>query len=115
MKQLKNKYNAKKTTVDGITFDSRKEAKRYTELKFLEKSGEITNLSIQPEYEICPRWSDGKKTHRRRVYRPDFKYNQDGKVIVEDVKGGKATITEASSLRMAIFRQMYQHIELRLV
>ena len=44
---IKNKYKAKKAVVDGIVFDSRKEAKRYTELKKLEEMGSIRDLSLQ--------------------------------------------------------------------
>jgi hypothetical protein len=52
-KQAKrSKYNAKKTTVDGIVFDSAKEATRYGELKVLEKAGEIHCLLIQPSYRL---------------------------------------------------------------
>ena len=44
------KYRSKRTVVDGITFDSKKEANRYCELKLLEKSGEIKNLELQKKY-----------------------------------------------------------------
>ena len=63
-----SKYKAVKTTVDGITFDSKKEAKRYTELKLLEKAGMITHLELQPTYEII---INGVKVCS---YRPDFRY-----------------------------------------
>ena len=52
MRWSNNKYKAVKTTIDGITFDSKREAKRYTELKLLEKSGMITHLELQPKYDI---------------------------------------------------------------
>ena len=52
MNWTRNKYKAVKTTIDGITFDSKREAKRYTELKILEKAGYITHLELQPEYPI---------------------------------------------------------------
>ena len=45
------KYKAKKTVVDGITFDSMKEAKRYGVLKMMEKSGVIRNLELQPSFD----------------------------------------------------------------
>ena len=51
---MRNKYGNKKTVVDGITFDSRKEAKRYQELKLLEKAGEIKDLRRQVKYELIP-------------------------------------------------------------
>ena len=51
---IKNKYKAKKAVVDGIVFDSRKEAKRYTELKKLEEMGSIRDLSLQVQFELIP-------------------------------------------------------------
>ena len=49
---MANKYFAKKTTIDGITFDSKKEAKRYSDLKLLEKAGKISDLEIQVPFEL---------------------------------------------------------------
>jgi dsDNA-binding SOS-regulon protein len=46
----KNKYNAKKTVVDGITFHSKKEADRYCELRLLQKAGQISHLELQPVF-----------------------------------------------------------------
>jgi hypothetical protein len=48
----RNKFNAKKTVVDGITFDSKREAQVYGELKLREKAGEIYDLTIHPKYEL---------------------------------------------------------------
>ena len=68
MAWTKHKYRAIKTTVDGKTFDSKKEAKRYTELKLLEKTGMITHLELQPTYQITVNGVDICK------YRADFRY-----------------------------------------
>ncbi len=54
MIQTTNKYAALKMTVDGITFDSRKEARRYTELKLLERTGKITDLQRQVKFKLIP-------------------------------------------------------------
>lgn len=48
------KYGNRKVVVDGITFDSEREAHRYTELKILEKAGKITGLQLQREFELIP-------------------------------------------------------------
>ena len=48
------KYHAIKTVYDGITFDSRKEARRYAALKLLERAGEISDLRTQVKYELIP-------------------------------------------------------------
>lgn len=82
------KYHAKKTELDGITFDSRKEADRYAELKLLERSGAIHNLQRQVRYELIPaQKKDGKTVERACHYIADFVYEENGKTVVEDVKG----------------------------
>ena len=88
---IKNKYKAKKAIVDGIVFDSRKEAKRYTELKKLEEMGSIRDLSLQVQFELVPSFEiviDGKKRKRRPItYVADFVYCKDDEKVIEDVKG----------------------------
>ena len=54
LKRLENKFNARKTVVDGITFDSKKEANRYRELKLLERAGKICCLRLQVPFELIP-------------------------------------------------------------
>ena len=82
------KYHAKKTELDGITFDSKKEANRYAELKLLERSGAIHNLRRQVRYELIPaQKKDGKTIERACHYIADFVYEENGKTVVEDVKG----------------------------
>ena len=60
-----NKYNAKKTEVNGIIFDSRKEAGRYVELKMLEKAGYITDLKLQQKFILMPAQKKNGKTVER--------------------------------------------------
>ena len=76
-----NKYNATRTVLDGIEFASKREAKRYAELKLLERSGEITHLETQPKYTFTV---NGVKIN---TYTADFRYvRDDGTLVVEDVK-----------------------------
>ena len=85
---MRNKYGNKKTVLDGITFDSRKEAKRYQELKLLEKAGEIKDLRRQVKYELIPSQKiNGKVVERKVEYVADFVYLQNGDIVVEDTKG----------------------------
>ena len=84
-----NKYNAKKTTVDGITFDSRKEADHYCELKLLQRAGVITDLRLQVPFELQPAFTVNGKKIRAIHYIADFMYQEGGVYIVEDVKGRK--------------------------
>lgn len=99
------KYGNKKITLDGITFDSRKEANRYRELKLLEKAGKISHLRLQVKFILIPAqyeqskekyqrgakkglYKRGKLLERECAYIADFVYiDADGKKIVEDTKG----------------------------
>lgn len=82
-----SKYGNKKVEVDGILFDSKKEAKRYGELKLLERAGVITNLRRQVPFTLVPSQKrNGKVIERPVVYKADFVYSENGEDIVEDVK-----------------------------
>jgi hypothetical protein len=82
------KYHAKKTEVDGITFDSKKEAGRYQDLKLMQKAGLIQNLRLQVKYVLLPKTRICGRHVPEKAYIADFVYQDDrGKVIVEDVKG----------------------------
>ena len=87
------KYRNRKTVVDGIEFDSKKEADRWIILRILETTGEISDLRRQVKFLLNKgeRWSNGKK-HRDIYYIADFVYVDGGKTIVEDVKGFKTPV-----------------------
>lgn len=77
-----SKYGARKTVVDGITFASAKEARRYGELRLLERAGQISKLELQPKY---PMVINGWKIC---TYFGDFRYRvKTGETITEDTKG----------------------------
>ena len=87
-----SKYNAQKTTVDGITYDSRKEAQRAQELRLMLKAGIISNLREQVPYELIPAQKNeyGKVAERAVIYKADFVYDDEkGKTVVEDTKGAR--------------------------
>ena len=90
----KSKFNARKTVVDGITFDSKREAKRYQELKLMERAGVIKDLQRQVRYELVPAFDVDGKHYRPAAYIADFVYTdvKTGKEIVEDVKGMKTPV-----------------------
>lgn len=84
----RSKYRNKKTVVDGITFDSLKEAQRFKELQLLERAGEITELAIQVPFELIPKQIKANGEAERSVtYIADFTYWENGKFVVEDTKG----------------------------
>lgn len=86
-----NKYKAKRVTVDGIEFDSLKEAKRYGELKILQTKGYIQDLELQKKYVLIQKQigKDGKVAERECAYYADFYYRFSDTLeeVVEDVKG----------------------------
>ena len=96
-----SKYHSKKIEVDGMTFDSRKEYRRWCELSLLERAGKITDLQRQIEYVLIPTQYEphtvgkngalkrGKVIERECSYRADFVYYENGNLVVEDVKGFK--------------------------
>ena len=99
-----NKYRNQKCAVNGIVFDSRKEARRYQELLLMERAGVIFDLQrqvkfilIPAQYETFERYGKkgqelkpGKKLIEHECsYVADFVYKEDGKLVVEDTKGIK--------------------------
>ena len=98
-----NKYNAVKTTVDGVTFDSKKEASRYCELKLLERAGQVHCLELQVRYEICPKVN----SLRARYYVADFTYWENGQKVVEDVKSPITRKNPVYTLKKQLFLLHY--------
>lgn len=88
-----HKYGNKKVVKDGHVFDSKHEAGRYTELKLLERAGQISGLKTQVPYLLIPaQYEDGKCIERSCIYKADFVYWQNGKLVVEDAKGLKTDV-----------------------
>ena len=88
-----SKYHNRKTVVNGIKFDSAKEAARYQELMLLLHAGEIDDLRLQVRYRLHEPYTepDGKK-NGAIDYVADFTYLRDGQRIVEDVKGVRTSV-----------------------
>ena len=85
-----NKYGAEKVNFNGEVFDSRKEFYRWSDLRLLERVGKISDLRRQVKYVLIPAQKlEGKLVEREVSYIADFEYMEDGKKIVEDVKGYK--------------------------
>ena len=94
-----SKYNSRKCEYEGITFDSKKEMKRYIFLKEMEKQGKIRNLKRQVKYVLIDAKREpstynskgreilGKVIERECAYIADFQYVCEDSLIVEDVKG----------------------------
>lgn len=96
------KYHNSRTVVDNIKFDSKKEASRYLELKMLEKAKKISNLELQVPFELVPAIKINGRMNRKVVYVADFVYlDENGKRVVEDVKGVKTEVYKLKKKLMA--------------
>lgn len=106
---MRLKYNNAKTIIDGITFHSKKEGKRYSELLLLAKSGAIKTLAIQIPFELVPSQTINGKKERAVNYIADFVYYENGNYIVEDCKGYR---TEVYKLKRKLMKHVH-NIEIR--
>jgi len=115
----RSKYRAVPIVVDGIRFASTKEARRYGELRLLERAGKIWDLTLQPQFELH---AAGQRTLRKLsgapdvevwheggtpgglvgIYRADFVYATKAGTIVEDAKG----------VRTALYQWKKKHVEI---
>lgn len=100
----RSKYHARKTTVDGITFDSKREAHRYLVLKGMEADGIIEDLRRQVRYELVPAFDVDGKHYRPVYYVADFVYRENGHEVIEDVKGMR---TDVYRLKSKLFARRY--------
>ena len=94
-----NKYRNQRTEVDGIAFASKREAKRYSELKLLERAKVIKDLELQIRFPL--------KVNSELIctYVADFVYTENGQQVVEDSKGHK---TREYILKKKLMRALYQ-------
>lgn len=93
MGEPKSKYNAKKTVIDGITFDSAKESRYYQELKLRKRANDIIDFELQPEFVLQPPYRHLGRAVRAIKYRADFSIvHNDFSVEVVDCKGYKTDV-----------------------
>ena len=109
----KSKYGNVKTTVDGIEFDSIKEADYYCQLKILKMAGEIKDFGLQEKYELQPMFKKDGVTHRSITYAADFVIeNNDGTTDVVDVKGFE---TQVFKIKRKLFEYKYPELQLKII
>lgn len=92
-----NKYKNNKVEIDGIVFDSQKEALRYRDLKLMERAGLIVDLQLQVPFVLYHKNQYGRDVK----YVADFVYQEKGQMIVEDVKGYKTDVYKLKKRMMA--------------
>jgi hypothetical protein len=98
--ERENKYGAVKTTVDGYRFDSKAEAARYGDLKLMQMAGEISGLEIHPRYKLVV------NDVYIAEYIADFRYQEEGRLVVEDVKS-KPTMTRDYLLKKRLMKALH--------
>lgn len=111
--KIKSKYGNIRTTIDGIEFDSKKEAEYYCNLKLLKRAGEIKDFGLQPRYVLQPTFKKNGKTHRSITYVADFIIeNNDGTTDVVDIKGFE---TQVFKIKQKLFEYMYPDLSLKVI
>lgn len=101
---MASKYHNKRIMVDGIMFDSIREASRWQELKHQQNVGLISDLHRQVKFELIPAHRGEIRTERSCSYIADFVYVRDGQKIVEDAKGVR---TDVYKIKRKLMRHLY--------
>ena len=101
---------ADKRTMDNIVFDSKAEMTRYAELKLLLKANLISDLELQPVYLLQGKFRKSGRTIRAIHYKADFRYIENGKTVIEDVKGMK---TQVYNIKKKMFDNRYRDLEIK--
>jgi hypothetical protein len=100
-----NKYRNVKTVLDGIKFDSKRESRRYAELKLLLKAKEISGLEVQVKFVLIPAMRIHGVMQRAVTYTADFRYTDKyGKVFIEDSKG---LSTQVFKIKHRLMKQVH--------
>ena len=109
-----SKYNSKKITIDGISFDSKDEAKYYEALKIMKAKGEIRNFDQQPKFVLMESFKKDGKTYRAMTYTLDFVIYHNGDKPDEyiDIKG---MTTQQGEMRIKLFHNRYRDLKLSIV
>lgn len=103
------KYKNIKVTVDNHKFDSKKESRRYIELKLMERCGLIKNLELQKSFELQPKFKKNNKTYRAINYIADFVYwdTEKEQIVVEDVKSPATAKDKTYIIKKKLFMYKY--------
>jgi hypothetical protein len=97
------KFGNKKTVVDGHTFDSKREAARWCELRLLQRAGRISELQRQVVYELAPgvKFEGAKRAQPALRLVVDFQYREAGRLVLEDIKG---VVTTAFTIKRHLLK-----------
>lgn len=110
---MASKYKARSVEVDGIRFDSKKEASYYRIYKMQLSAGQIKSLELQPKYELIPKHRRRGKAVRSMSYYADFEIEHlDGRVEIIDVKASATFKTDVYKMKKKLFEYLYPDKEI---
>jgi hypothetical protein len=112
VRRARSKYGAIKQTVDGITFDSKREAKRYCELKLLEKAKQLHRLTLQHPIVLLVHAKDapaGYPLKKIGTYIADFAYCVCG--TPDACAGAQGVVEDAKGFKTPLYRWKKKHVE----
>lgn len=110
------KYGNKKTEIGGITFDSKAEAARWSQLRLLERAGRIAELRRQVTYVLVPsvKFAGARASKPAIRFIADFEYVEAGARIVEDVKSSVTAKLPAFQMKRHLMKHIH-NIDVRIV
>jgi len=110
------KYGNKKTTFAGFTFDSKREAERWSQLCLLQRAGRISDLRRQVAYVLAPsvKFAGARAAKPAIRFIADFEYVENGARIVEDVKSAPTAKLPAFQMKRHLMKSIH-NIDVRIV
>jgi len=107
-----SKYHNIHITADGYRFDSVAEYRHYMDLCLRQQAGDISDLTVHPRYTIVDAFIYDNKRERAVEYEADFSYVENGREVVEDVKGAE---TDVFKIKRKLFLLRYPDLDFRIV
>lgn len=107
------KYNAQKVVIDGVKYDSKKEAARAQELMMLQRVGRISGLKFQVPFILLDPFKHDGKTERAIKYVADAVYFENGRYIVEDTKSPATRVNRVYQMKRKMLLARYPEITFR--
>lgn len=104
-----SKYHAKKVEIEGVLFDSKKEAQGWVRLQNLQRMGVISELQRQVRFELVPK----QKDERAVYYVADYVFKEGDKLVVADCKSSMTKKLPSYIIKRKLFKFRYPEYEFR--
>ena len=104
-----SKYHAKKVEIEGVQFDSKKEAQGWARLQNLQRMGVISELQRQVRFELVPKQKDERAVH----YVADYVFKEGDKLVVADWKSSMTKKLPSYIIKRKLFKFRYPEYEFR--